>query len=40
MEKVTPQSVFDIVNKILDFEKISISIAGNTDNIDFKKLIP
>lgn len=40
MEKVTPQSVFDIVNKILDFEKISISIAGNTDNIDFKKLMP
>ena len=40
MEKVTPKSVNDIINKILDFKNISISLSGNTDSVDFAKIMP
>ena len=40
IESVTAQSVHNIVNKIFDFDKISISLSGNTESIDFGKIMP
>lgn len=40
IESVTAQSVYNIVNKIFDFDKISISLSGNTESIDFGKIMP
>lgn len=40
IESVTAQSVHNIVNKIFDFDKISVSLSGNTESIDFGKIMP
>lgn len=40
IESVTAQSVHNIVNKIFDFDKISISLSGNKESIDFGKIMP
>ena len=40
IENVNPESIQNITNKIFDFKNISISLAGNTNNIKFSKIIP
>ncbi len=39
IEKITSDDIYDIVNLIFDYEKISLSAVGKIDNINFEKIL-